>query len=396
LARLRLTLFTILTIALLAVASYPIFQRQIFPIAHAASVNISLVASVNGWNYSLPSGKNPTITVTDTEVVNIQLTTVDSNNHQFYVDVDRNGLADRNFFDLCSLPFSSSRPTNYGWNTGVIGQGTYNYYDAYNQATTNGTLIVESAAPDYSISASPSTLTILQDSSQTSSIIVTSKNNFTGTVSLTANTVGVTATLNPTSVSPPKNGIAISTLNVTVQGSTAPGNYPVGIYASNGTISHSITFWVQVVPSDFTITTSTSTLSIIQGSSAAATIAITSQNGFSGKVSLKDQLTPNGPTPSLNPITINIPSGGSQSSTLTVSTTPTTSPGNYTITITGNATSTSGQLAHTLAITLRVSPPPTTGTGNPVLSTFLFGGIAAAILVVSLVILLARRRSTRQ
>ena len=124
------------------------------------NVNISLVASVNGWNYSLPSGKNPTITITDVENVNVQLTSVDSN-HQFYVDIDRNGLADCNFRDLCSPAFNPSNPIGYGWASGVIGPGTYNYYDAYNQAMTNGTLIVQSVAPDYSISASPSTLTIL-------------------------------------------------------------------------------------------------------------------------------------------------------------------------------------------------------------------------------------------
>jgi hypothetical protein len=393
LARLRPTLFTILTIAILAGASFPILQRQILPSAYATSVNISLVASVNGWNYSLPSGKNPTITVTDTEVVNIQLTTGDSNNHQFYVDVDRNGLADCNFNDLCSPPFNSGSPTNYGWNSGVIRPGTYNYYDAYYQAATNGTLIVQSQAPDYSLSASPSTLTILQGSSQTTAILVASKNNFTGTVSLSANPAGVGATLNPTSVSPPKNGFATSTLNVTVPGSASPGSYPVGIYATNGTMLHSFTFWVQVVASDFTMTSSTSSLSIMQGSSATATITITSQNNFSGKVSLKSQITPNGPTPSLNPTTVNVPSGGSQISTLTVSTTPTTSPGDYTITIIGNATSTSGQLLNSLAITLRVSPS-TTSPGIPVVPTFLFGGVAT-ILSVSLVILLKRRRSTR-
>ena len=396
-ARLRLTLFTILAITLLAAASYPFFHGQILPRAHAASVNFSLIASVNGWNYTQPSGKNPTITVHATDNVFISFTTADTQQHRFYVDVARNGLPPCSGRDLCSPVFNSTNPITYGWVSGVLNPGIYNYYDTNSLFTTNGTLIVRTytSSPDYTIAANPSAITIIQGSSQTSTITVTSENNFTGTVNLTANPVGVAATLNPTSVSPPKNGTVTSMLNVTVPASTTPGNYLVSISSTNGTIQHNTIVYVQVVAPDFSITSNANTLDTTQGSSVTVTITITSQNSFSGKVSLKHQIAPNGPTPSLNPITVNIPSGGSQSSTLTVSTTPTTAPGNYTITITGNATSTSGQLAHSLAITLRVSPPPTS-PGSSVLSTFLFGAIATAILVLSLVILLARRRSTRQ
>jgi hypothetical protein len=510
LANLRPTLFTILTVLLIAVTSYPLYQSGL-PDAHATSVNLSLIANFNGWNYSQPTGKNPTITVLETDNVYISLSASDTQQHQFYVDMDRNGVNDCPFRDLCSGVFNSTSPTTRGWSSGIIPVGTYHYYDSYNQATTNGTLVVQPgpypatanisliasangwnysqpsgpnptitvrfvqnvglhfssvdpagvqhrfyididkngvpdcsgqdycglqfdstvtpgsywgagylppgtyhyydtynqafsngtfiilrATPDYYISASPSTLTIQQGSSQTSTITVRSENNFTGTISLAANPSGLTATLNPATVSPPKNGVAASTLNLTAPASLSPGNYQVGITASNGTTQRSTTVNVQVIAPDFIITANTNTLNITQGSSSTATITITSQNGLSGMVSLRDQITPNGPSASQNPPTVSIASGGSQASTLRISTTPTTPLGTYTISVTGNTTSTNGPLAHSLTITLRVNASTATSPGSPIISSFLFEVLAILILVVSLVIVLARHRSNRQ
>ena len=349
--RLRPTLFVVLASTLLALGSYP-FCQDILPKAHATSVNLSLIANVNGWNYTQPSGKNPTITVRATDTVYISFTTADTQQHQWYLDVDRNALPDCHSRDLCSPVFNSTNPWTYGWVSGILNPGTYNYYDTTNQATTNGTLVVQpgpypakanfwltattngwnysrpsgtnptitvyagqnvniylnttdppgtqhrfyldvdkngipdcstqdmcsgsydstvntagvswiggtipvgvyhydsyypavsngtfivrtyTPSPDYSVSASPSSLTIRQGTSQTSTITVASQNNYTGTISLAANPTGVTGTLNPTSVSLPKNGIATSTLIVTAPSSLSPGNYQVMITASNGT-----------------------------------------------------------------------------------------------------------------------------------------------------------------
>jgi len=512
LANLRAALFTILTVLLIAVASYPLYQSGL-PEAHATSVNLSLIANFNGWNYSQPTGKNPTITVLETDNVYISLSASDTQQHQFYVDMDRNGVNDCAFRDLCSGVFNSTSPTTRGWSSGIIPVGTYHYYDSYNQATTNGTLIVQpgpypatarinlvastngwnvsqpsgpnptitirwvqnvfinfssvdppavyhqfyididkngvpdctgqdycglrydstqvtesywggswsalppgtyhyydinypsvsngtfiilAPTPDYYVSATPSSLTIQPGTSQTSNIVVASLNNYTGTISLTANPRGVTATLNPTRVSPPKNGIITSTLNVTAPASQSPGSYQVGITASNGTTQRSTTVNVQVIAPDFIITANTNTLNIIQGSSSTATITITSQNGLSGMVSLQDQITPNGPSASQNPPTVSIASGSSQASTLRISTTPTTPTGSYTITIAGNTTSPNGPLTHSVTVILTVNPSTPTGPGSPLISTFLFEVFAAIILVISLIIVLARHKSNRQ
>ena len=513
-ARLRPTLFIILEFTILALASYPFYQG-VLPKAHAARLNLSLIANVNGWNYTQPSGKNPTITVHDTDDVNILLTTADTQNHRFYIDKDRNGLPDCNFQDYCSWIFNSTYPLTYGWVSGILPRGTYNYYDSYNQATTNGTLIVQAGpypvnadvfltattqgwnyskpsgtnptitvydgqnvvihlnttdppgtqhmfyvdfdrngvpdcstqdmcsgvfdstvnwigvswiggsvadgiyhyydsyyptvsngtfivraytpTPDYSVSASPSYLTIQQGTSQTSTLTVSSQNNYTGTISLVANPTGVTATLKPTSVSVPKNGIATSTLNVTAPSSLSPGNYQVMITATNGTTQRSSPVNVQVTAPDFSLTTNTNALNITQGSSSATTITITSRDGFSGKVSLTDQITPSGPTTSQNPPTVNLVAGGRQISNLTISTIPTTPAGSYTITVTGNSTSTNGPLTHSITLTVNVNPLPVSlPTNNAWASTFLFEVLAGIIGAVSTAVILAKHRSNRK
>src|SRR2546426_1885016 len=512
LANLRPTLFTILTVLLIAVASYPLYQGGL-PEARATSVNLSLIANFNGWNYSQPTGKNPTITAPETDNVSIPLSASDAQQPHFYVDMDRKGANACAFRDRGSVVFNTMSPTTRCCSAVIVPVCTYHYYDSYNQATTNGTLIVQpgpypatarinlvastngwnvsqpsgpnptitirwvqnvfinfssvdppavyhqfyididkngvpdctgqdycglrydstqvtesywggswsalppgtyhyydinypsvsngtfiilAPTPDYYVSATPSSLTIQSGTSQTSNIAVASLNNYTGTISLTANPSGITATLNPTRVSPPKNGVAASTLNLTAPASLSPGSYQVGITASNGTTQRSTTVNVQVIGPDFTITTNTNTLNIIQGSSSTATITITSQNGFAGMVSLQDQITPNGPLTSQNPPTVSIASSGSQTSTLRISTTPTTPTGSYTITTAGNTTSTNGPLTHSVTITLTVNPSTPTSPGSPVISTFLFEVLAAFIVVISLVIVLGRHRSNRQ
>ena len=389
----KLTIFVIASVGLLMIAAYPLSPVGITPV-HAATVNIALIGSLNGWNYSQPSGVNPTITVKDTDNVFLTLTSTDVQ-HRFYVDVNHNGIPDCNTFDLCSANFDSTNPANYGWAAGVLPQGTYTYYCTYHQVPMHGTIRVISGGPDFTVSANPFSLTILQASSATSTITVTSINNYTGTVYLTADPPnGITTTFNPTNVSPPKNGNAASTLNMTVAGNTAPGTYSIGITATNDTTGpiRTATVDVQVVAPSFTLSASTSSISIVQGNSGTTIITITSTNGFSGSVSLRDQVSPSGPAASQSPSSVSVTPSASQTSTLTVTTTSTSSTGNYTITITGNATGPNGPITDSLTISLKISSAP--AEAFP-LSPVLLGAVVAAIVLIALIIALARRRSRR-
>src|SRR2546426_680519 len=145
-----------------------------------------------------------------------------------------------------------------------------------------------------------------------------------------------------------------------------------------------------------TITPGATSLTATQGSSATATLTLSSMNGFSGSVNLVVAVSPSGPQPSLNPTSISISAGGSASSTLTVSTsssgyysTP-VAQGNYVV----NVTASSGSLSHSTTVTLSVSStssPPNPGNSSlPVLP--IIGGIIGAIVVVGVAVFLIRRK----
>jgi hypothetical protein len=95
--------------------------------------------------------------------------------------------------------------------------------------------------PDFSISASPSTLTIQQGGSATSIITVKSLAGFSQPVNLTVTgqPSGVAATLSPEHVTPPPDGMASSTLTVKVDETAKPGTYTLTVTATSNTTTRS-------------------------------------------------------------------------------------------------------------------------------------------------------------
>jgi hypothetical protein len=105
--------------------------------------------------------------------------------------------------------------------------------------------------PDFSMTASPSNLTIPKGQSYNSTIKVTSMRNFSDPVTLSVKTAppDVTTTLNPNIVTPPKNGTVNSTLTVTVGPDAPIGNYTVNVLGRSGTLSHSVAIALQITNS---------------------------------------------------------------------------------------------------------------------------------------------------
>jgi len=107
---------------------------------------------------------------------------------------------------------------------------------------------------DFSIGASPSSLTIVIGTSGTSTITLASLNGLSGTASLSATIsssdlilVWPTASVSPSSVTLTANGTATSTLSISASLLTTPGTYTVTVSATAGSISHSTTVLVRVV-----------------------------------------------------------------------------------------------------------------------------------------------------
>jgi len=124
--------------------------------------------------------------------------------------------------------------------------GTYSVTVTGSDVTTSHstTLTVQVTNPDFSISASPTSLTIRSGSSGTSKITVTPLNGFTGPVSLSSTAPsGLTASLSPTSITTSGK----STLKITVPSTIRSGTYTVTVTGTSGSLTpHSATVKVTV------------------------------------------------------------------------------------------------------------------------------------------------------
>ena len=99
---------------------------------------------------------------------------------------------------------------------------------------------------------------------------------------------------------------------------------------------------------NYTLSASPSSVTITQGSSGQSTVTVTSQNGFSGNVSMSASGLPSGVTAAFNP---NPTTSATNSSALTLTASSTATTGTVTVTITGM----SGNLSHTTTISLTVN-----------------------------------------
>ena len=162
------------------------------------------------------------------------------------------------------------------------------YYDGIdsNSISTSVTVIGPSV-PDFYISASPSSLTIMTGSSTSSTLTSTSFNSFSGSVSLSPSApAGLTASINPVSVNLASGGTATSVLTITTMSSTPVGPYNVTVTGTSGSRTHSIIVTVNVVNQDFTISESPTSQAIPLGSEQQTVLDLDSVNGFSGNVNL--------------------------------------------------------------------------------------------------------------
>jgi plastocyanin len=210
------------------------------PRAQAATLPIRLDGdALNGWNGST-TNPNPTITVHPSDTVSLTLVSSDHAPHRFLLDADVDGAADTAdcpTTDPCSISFSTS--TTYSFPVNNLQAKTYTYFCTVHPTTMFGSFVV---APDFSISANPTTLNVAAGNFATSQIALTS-NGFTGTVALTPAvapiTSTITTTLKPSSVTLSSGGTGTSTLNVTTTPFTPLGTYTVTVTGISSSLSHS-------------------------------------------------------------------------------------------------------------------------------------------------------------
>jgi hypothetical protein len=210
--------------------------------------------------------------------------------------------------------------------------------------TTIALTVNAPAAPDFSLSASPASVTVTQGNSATSTITVNKLNGFAGTVSLTASGLpaGVTASFNPASTT------GTSTLTLAASSTAATGTATITITGTSGSLTHTttVTLTVNAPNADFTIADSPASITVRRGTTGTSTVTIGALNGFTGTVTLSVSGQGSRVTPTFNPTSVT----GSGNSTLSVRVGSRATTGTRTLTITG----TSGSLTHSVQLTLTI------------------------------------------
>lgn len=257
-----------------------------------------------------------------------------------------------------SNPYLCTAEVGYDGPTGL---GTPNGSAAFGPITAN----------DFSISANPGSLNLVQGSSGASTIstTITSGSGQTLSLNVTGVPAGSTATLNPPSI----NSGDSSTLTVN-SGTASAGTYTLTITATGASATHEVQVALTVTQApvnDFSISANPTSLSLVQNASGASTISTAITSGNSQTVNLTVSGVPAGATATLNPSSINAGS----SSTLTVNA-GTAAPGAYTLTITGTGTSATHSVSVTLIVTQAVADfsitasPSTLTVGRPAIGVF--------------------------
>jgi subtilase family serine protease len=243
--------------------------------------------------------------------------------------------------------------------------GSYSAVTGYDLVTgwgsPNGTGLINALAPTstspaFTISASPTSVSVVQGSSGASTITTAVSGGFDSGVALTASgqPTGVTVSFSPTSIAAPGSGT--STMTMAVASTTATGTYTITVTGTGDSITHTATVSLTVTATAspaFTLAASPTSVSVVQGSSGTSTITTTVSGGFDSGVALTASGQPTGVTVSFNPTSIAAP--GSGTSTMTMAVASTTATGTYTITVTGTGDS----ITHTATVSLTVSAAST-------------------------------------
>jgi subtilase family serine protease len=132
----------------------------------------------------------------------------------------------------------------YDYVTGLGSPLTANFTSTATQLPPPPPTPPPSASQDYTISASPSSLSIRAGSSGTTTLTVAPINGFTDTVTLSVSTpTGLTATFSSIQIS---GGSGTSTLTIRAGSPFMMGTYTVQVTGTNGTLSHATTITLRV------------------------------------------------------------------------------------------------------------------------------------------------------
>jgi choice-of-anchor C domain-containing protein len=191
----------------------------------------------------------------------------------------------------------------------------------------------ESASPDFGLRLDPPAIDVLQTSSASSTVTITSTGGFNSPLRLSCEQPlpsGVRCGFNPATVTPSPNGAVTSLLTVSADAAATPGPHILNVLAQGDLIGRGVSFRVTVEPRPmFTINCQPDALVAPQGGMARSNCTLTSTGGFNSPVNLFCQNLPPGAQCGFSPNPVTPPANGSVGFTQTMSVGTNVAPGTY-------------------------------------------------------------------
>src|SRR5207245_23809 len=154
--------------------------------------------------------------------------------------------------------------------------------------------------PDFSLSATPASQSVVQGAGTTYAVSITPSGGFTSAVTFSVSGMpgGATASFSP------NPAIASSTMAVGTGAATPPGSYALTITGVSGTLTRTTSVTLAVNPatvSDFSLSATPASQTIVQGAGTTYTVSIAPSGGFTAAVTFSVSGLPGGATASFSP-----------------------------------------------------------------------------------------------
>jgi hypothetical protein len=240
-------------------------------------------------------------------------------------------------------------------------------WGSLNGPSTFNTLFPPTTNANFSMAASPATLSLTPGDSKTSSISISDLHGFNAATNLSVvipgsgtpsyAPAGLSATLSASSIAA---GAGSVTLTVSTTSSTPGGTYVVAVVGTSGNLTQTAYVTVELPAFVGLNATPAGGISLNQSGTATATISATVINGFNSSISLAATGLPSGVTASLTPVnatTTTVTFTASSTAALTGAGKP------FAVTITGSA---AGSASQSTGINLFVNPAASGGAGTTV------------------------------
>ena len=221
--------------------------------------------------------------------------------------------------------------------------------------------ISAASTPDYSLTVSPTTLSLTAGATGSAvSVQANAVNGFASKVTLAITGLPSGVTAQPSSLT--LTAGTAQSVTITATSSAAAGSATLTFTGTSGQLTHQATVALTIsVPAtpDYTLTLSPTSLTLTTGAAGSSvSVKANGTDGFSSTVKVTLAGLPTGVT--ANPSSLTLTPGTAQNTTLTASSSAATA--SSTITFTG----TSGSLTHSASLDLTVQPTQTTTTAPDV------------------------------